>query len=592
MKYRHIVAGKFLSRPNRFIAYVDIDGNIEKVHVKNTGRCKELLLENAEVYLEKSEQETRSTAYDLIAVEKNGRVVNMDSQAPNAAVYEWLRQGGLVENPVVVKPETTFGDSRFDFYFETEDGKKCFMEVKGVTLEEEGIARFPDAPSDRAVKHIKELMKAREAGYDAFLVFVVQMDGINYVIPNFETQPEFADTLHEARMAGVQVMAYDCEVKPDEMTIRSPLPVYTSPMEQISGPLLAWYDRGRRILPWREEPTPYHVWLSEIMLQQTRVEAVKPYYDRFLSELPDVKSLSEAEEQKLLKLWEGLGYYNRVRNLQKAATVIMEQYDGIIPSIFEELCKLPGIGSYTAGAVASIAYGRKVPAVDGNVLRVLTRVLMCGLNILDVKVKKYFEEALLFVMPEDRPGDFNQAMMELGATVCLPNGAPKCRDCPRGEICRAAKAGKMMDFPCKAQKKARAVEKKTVLILQDDQKVAIRKRPEKGLLAGLYEFPWIEGEKSRKSVLAHLKESGFPTPIKIQKLEDAKHIFTHKEWHMWGYGVWMDQLSSYEEAAKREGLIFVDKKEMEQHYPIPSAYAAYTRYLNVLQGAEKYWKNQ
>lgn len=592
MKYRHIVAGKFLSRPNRFIAYVDIDGNIEKVHVKNTGRCKELLLENAEVYLEKSEQETRSTAYDLIAVEKNGRVVNMDSQAPNAAVYEWLRQGGLVENPVVVKPETTFGDSRFDFYFETEDGKKCFMEVKGVTLEEEGIARFPDAPSDRAVKHIKELMKAREAGYDAFLVFVVQMDGINYVIPNFETQPEFADILHEARMAGVQVMAYDCEVKPDEMTIRSPLPVYTSPMEQISGPLLAWYDRGRRILPWREEPTPYHVWLSEIMLQQTRVEAVKPYYDRFLSELPDVKSLSEAEEQKLLKLWEGLGYYNRVRNLQKAATVIMEQYDGIIPSTFEELCKLPGIGSYTAGAVASIAYGRKVPAVDGNVLRVLTRVLMCGLNILDAKVKKYFEEALLFVMPEDRPGDFNQAMMELGATVCLPNGAPKCRDCPLGEICRAAKAGKMMDFPCKAQKKARAVEKKTVLILQDDQKVAIRKRPEKGLLAGLYEFPWIEGEKSRKSVLAHLKESGFPTPIKIQKLEDAKHIFTHKEWHMWGYGVWMDQLSSYEEAAKREGLIFVDKKEMEQHYPIPSAYAAYTRYLNVLQGAEKYWKNQ
>ena len=621
MKYQNIKTGRFLSRPNRFIAYVDVDGIVEKVHVKNTGRCKELLVENAVVYLEKAREESdvkdikkntgedsekstgdnseksqkspakkRSTGYDLVAVEKDGRIVNMDSQAPNAAVKEWLEKGGL--NSMLVKPETTFGDSRFDFYIETEDGKKGFVEVKGVTLEEDGVACFPDAPSDRAVKHLHELIKAREAGFSAFLLFVVQMDKVHYVIPNHKTQPEFAEALEKARYAGVQVLAYDCEVTADEMKLRNLLPVYTSPMEQIAEPLLSWYDGGRRILPWREDPTPYHVWLSEIMLQQTRVEAVKPYYDRFLSELPDVKSLSQAEEEKLLKLWEGLGYYNRVRNMQKAATVIMDVYQGSIPSEYEELCKLPGIGSYTAGAISSIAFGRKVPAVDGNVLRVLTRILMCDQNVLDAKVKKDFEQRLQRVMPEERAGDFNQAMMELGATVCLPNGKPRCDVCPLGKICRARQADRMMEYPYKTAKMARTIEKKTVLILQDDQKAALQKRPDKGLLAGMYEFPWVEGEKSQKSILEYLKKAGFPAPVRIRKLENAKHIFSHKEWHMWGYSIWMDQLSSYEEAAEKAGFIFVDKREMEQQYPIPSAYAAYTRYLNVLQGADKYKKDR
>ena len=208
------------------------------------------------------------------------------------------------------------------------------------------------------------------------------------------------------------------------MEMDAPLPVFLDSLDRIAEPLLAWYDAGRRILPWREEPTPYHVWLSEIMLQQTRVEAVKPYYDRFLQALPDIGSLAAVEEEKLLKLWEGLGYYNRARNLKKAAEIIVSEYGGEMPDDFEKIQSLPGIGSYTAGAVSSIAFGRAYPAVDGNVLRILSRLRADGRDILNAKVKKSVEDELFGVMPCDRPGDFNQALMELGAMVCIPNGAP------------------------------------------------------------------------------------------------------------------------------------------------------------------------
>lgn len=355
-------------------------------------------------------------------------------------------------------------------------------------------------------------------------------------------------------------------------------------LEQIVEPLLIWYDSHARILPWREEPTAYHVWVSEIMLQQTRVEAVKPYYERFMNALPNVEALAAAEEETLLKLWEGLGYYNRVRNLNKAAKQVMEQYHGVIPDTYEELCSLSGIGSYTAGAIASIAYGKQVPAVDGNVLRVISRVRIDERDIMLAKVKKSVEQDLTQIMPKKRSGDFNQALMELGATVCIPNGQPKCGECPWNAFCMAYRNGNMTDYPRKTPKKARTIEYKTVLVLQDGHKVALQKRPDKGLLAGMYEFPWIAGTQDEDAVLAFLKNLGLHA-VRIQRLEDSRHIFTHKEWHMTGFYVRVDEL---ERTDQENGLIFTDREEAQKRYAIPSAYAAYTKYLQIKLGNEKF----
>ena len=226
-------------------------------------------------------------------------------------------------------------------------------------------------------------------------------------------------------------------------------------LEKIPALLLRWYDGCARVLPWREDPAPYRVWVSEIMLQQTRVEAVKPYYERFLERLPTVKAVAEAPEEQLLKLWEGLGYYNRVRNLQKGAQQVMERFGGEVPADFKALRSLPGVGDYTAGAIASIAFGIPVPAVDGNVLRVLSRLLARREDILDAKVKKRVETEITGIIPKGRAGDFNQSLMELGAMVCLPNGAPKCGNCPLEAICLAHRAGIQGELPVKAPKKPR-----------------------------------------------------------------------------------------------------------------------------------------
>ena len=572
MKYKNIVEGRFDSRPNRFIAYVTINGKQEKVHVKNTGRCRELLTEHATVYLEKSDNQERSTAYDLVAVKKGERLINMDSQAPNKAVGEWLLKGELFPGLKEVRAEKTYGKSRFDFYVETEE-RKAFIEVKGVTLEQNGVVLFPDAPSERAVKHVYELIEAVEEGYDAYIVLVIQMKDVNYFMPNAGMQPEFAAALLEARKAGVRILAYDCEVTPQTMDIRNPVPVRLSLLDEIEEPLLAWYDKGHRILPWREDPTPYHVWVSEIMLQQTRVEAVKPYYDRFMAMLPDIPSLAHAEEEVLLKLWEGLGYYNRVRNLNKAAQLVMEQYDGRMPDTYEELLKLPGIGSYTAGAIASIAYGRKAPAVDGNVLRVLSRLQLDDRDIMQQSVKKQVEEELLTAMSDKRPGDCNQALMELGATICLPNGMPKCEKCPWETICLAHREGRELEFPVKSAKKKRIIEEKTVLLIRDENKAALQKRPAKGLLAGMYEFPWLEGKLSKEEVLARVKEAGLSV-LHIKPVGESKHIFTHKEWHMTGYAIRVDELSGEKGP---ENYLYVERREAKERYPIPSAYAYYLK---------------
>ncbi len=596
MKYNHITEGRFINRPNRFTAYVDIGGKTEKVHVKNTGRCQELLTEQAAVFLEKSGNKERSTAYDLVAVKKGERVINMDSNAPNKAVGEWLLTKELFPSLKTVAAEKTYRHSRFDFYVETEE-EKIFLEVKGVTLEKENAAYFPDAPSERAVKHVEELIEAKREGYGAYIVFVIQMEGIDFFSPNRETQPAFAQALERARQAGVKILAYDCRVMPDGMEIRNPVAVRLTEEEyaetggtvpqpltgRIVEPLLAWYDRGRRVLPWREKPEPYYVWLSEIMLQQTRVEAVKPYFDRFIQNVPDIGTLAGLEEEKLVKLWEGLGYYNRVRNLQKAARIIMEEYGGRMPSEYGQLTGLPGIGSYTAGAIASIAYGQAVPAVDGNVLRVLARLRMDDADILAQKTKKRVETELSAVIPADRAGDFNQALMELGATVCLPGGEPKCGECPWETFCQAHQSGRWQEFPKKKSKKARTIEEKTVLIIRDEERAAFYKRPEKGLLAGMYGFPMLEGFRTEEEVLEYLKEIGLKV-IRIRPIGEAKHIFSHKEWHMKGYAVRVDELERTEAGGSAEGWIFADREEAREKYPIPSAYAAYAEYLDIRLG--------
>ncbi len=360
-------------------------------------------------------------------------------------------------------------------------------------------------------------------------------------------------------------------------------------------PLLGWYDKHKRILPWREDQNPYRVWVSEIMLQQTRVEAVKPYFDRFMKALPTIADLAEADEEHLLKLWEGLGYYNRVRNMQKAAMVIMNEYKGQFPEDYDLLLQLPGVGGYTAGAIASISFGKHVPAVDGNVLRILSRLMLYERDILSQKAKNEAREALLPLMPEKRSGDFNQALMELGATVCVPNGAPHCEECPWGGMCLAKQQDCWQEYPKKASKKPRKIEKRTIFILGDSDKILLRKRPEKGLLAGLYELPSVEGHVSEKAVIDYVRSLGF-SPLRIQKLTDAKHIFSHIEWHMRGYCILTDPVDyvsvsgeekTIDATKSDDGYILVTREETQTKYPIPSAFAAYTGYLDIHPGIGK-----
>ena len=246
--------------------------------------------------------------------------------------------------------------------------------------------------------------------------------------------------------------------------------------------LLDWFDEHHRTLPWREHKNPYYIWVSEIMLQQTRVEAVKGYFARFIEELPTIESLATASEEKILKLWEGLGYYNRVRNMQKAAMQVVTEFDGKLPYEYELLLKLPGIGSYTAGAISSIAYDQQVPAVDGNVLRIVKRLSASFDDITKQKVIKEVQVTMKAITPK-RAGDFNQALMDLGATICIPNGRPLCEKCPLAELCEGRKQDVAMMLPVKPSKKPRRIEEKTVFVLEEDKKYALNKRPSKGLLA-------------------------------------------------------------------------------------------------------------
>ena len=339
----------------------------------------------------------------------------------------------------------------------------------------------------------------------------------------------------------------------------------------VIAPLLEWYDGGHRDLPWRAQPTPYRVWVSEIMLQQTRVEAVRGYFARWMDALPDVRALAAADEAVYLKLWEGLGYYSRVRNLHCAAIEVCDKYGGELPADYDALRALPGIGDYTAGAIASIAFGLPVPAVDGNVLRVAARLDNDLTPITDTAFKKRTRERFAALMPADRPGDLNQSLMELGATVCIPNGAPLCGDCPVQHLCLGYHHGNAAMLPLRAAKKARRVENRTVLLLRHGTLVGIRRRPQSGLLARLWELPSLDGHLSPDEVRDALAAHGWQVG-KLLSLRPAKHIFTHVEWHMNGYYIELKNLP--------DELTFVSPSALRAEYALPSAFRAF---LSVLE---------
>ena len=388
-------------------------------------------------------------------------------------------------------------------------------------------------------------------------------------------------------------------------------------LDEIAEPLLRWFHSEKRALPWREEPTPYRVWVSEIMLQQTRVEAVKPYFERFVAALPDVRALARADEDTLMKLWEGLGYYSRARHLQSAARLICSDHGGKIPARFDDLLTLPGIGRYTAGAVASIAFGERRPAVDGNVLRVIMRLLACPADILKESTKRAVEEALIARLPKNA-GDFNQALMELGALVCLPRGAARCPSCPLERLCLAKEANLQAELPQKTPPKRRRTEKLTIFLLAKNDKIALEKRPAQGLLAGLWGFPAMEGHLKKKEAEEALQAIGL-IPAKLHALPAAQHIFSHITWQMVGWHVELAETSSdepsaatksspasteaveanarpaslclheatapYDAQTKTPPLLWATAQEIADIYSVPAAYRSYFPYLQAPDGA-------
>ncbi len=336
-------------------------------------------------------------------------------------------------------------------------------------------------------------------------------------------------------------------------------------LRKIREPIITWYQENKRELPWRIEKNPYYIWISEIMLQQTRIEAVKEYYRRFLEQIPNIQVLAEIEEEKLLKLWEGLGYYNRARNLKKSAQIMQEKYKGQMPTTYEELIQLPGIGEYTAGAISSIAYDEPVPAVDGNVLRVVSRVVGSKQDVLENKTKKEFTKKLKEIMPK-QAGDFNEGLMELGELVCIPNGQPLCEKCPLQKNCVARKENLTDVIPVRNQKIKRKKEEITVFLLEYEGEFAIRKRDKTGLLANMYEFPNVSQKLTKKQieeVLQHWNLKGG----KPEKIGTHHHVFSHIEWDMTGYKI--------KTTNKSDVFIWKSKAEILENYAIPGAFVPF-----------------
>ena len=336
-------------------------------------------------------------------------------------------------------------------------------------------------------------------------------------------------------------------------------------MEQLKalpGVLLPWYRENKRDLPWRSDREPYHVWLSEIMLQQTRVEAVKGYYTRFLTALPTIEALAACDDDMLHKLWEGLGYYSRVRNLKKAANVIMTEHGGVFPGEYAAVRALPGIGDYTAGAICSICFGLPTPAVDGNVLRVIARITDNHTPIDLPARKREVQEQLAEIYPA-QTGDFTQALMELGATLCGPNRKPDCGNCPCREFCLGCQRGTAEALPVKNPKKGRRQEDLTVFVLRCGDCFALEKRPDTGLLAGLWQFPNREGALDAPGAMAWAEEKELKVSD-IRRISEKKHIFTHIQWNM--TGIYLDI------SEKTEHFQWFAEEEIEKNAALPTAF--------------------
>lgn len=338
--------------------------------------------------------------------------------------------------------------------------------------------------------------------------------------------------------------------------------------KDFQGKILSWYHKHRRTMPWREEPLPYYIWISEIMLQQTRVDTVIPYFHRFIRKYPDIRSLAESDEEELLKYWEGLGYYNRVRNLRFTAKELMENHGGKLPESFNELIRLKGIGEYTAGAIASEAFGETVPAVDGNVYRVMARLTGERGDIRERSVMIRLKETARAILPEKDTGDFNQGMIELGALICIPKGSPKCGLCPVKDHCIAYEKEIQDEIPIRRKNKERKIEERTVFLLEsegggDGSRYAIRKREEGNLLAGLYEIPHEEGFYSKEEAEEFLGNMGVEV-LSIEGLKERKFLFTHIEWRLKGYHVKIH--------GEHEDYIFETLDNISKNYTLATAF--------------------
>lgn len=336
-------------------------------------------------------------------------------------------------------------------------------------------------------------------------------------------------------------------------------------MDDLASKITKWYIENKRMLPWREDREPYHVWISEIMLQQTRIEAVLSYYKRFMKELPTIQGLAMVNEDKLLKLWEGLGYYNRARNLKKAAIMIMEKYQGKFPSTYEEILSLPGIGEYTASAISSICFSLPEVTIDGNVLRVYTRVFEDSCVIDSEKEKKRIRNHLMQIVPSCS-GDFNEGLMELGETICIPTGIPKCDLCPLHSLCLSRKHGTSLKYPVRLEKKEKKIEHYTVFIFYYQNYFLLEKRIDTGLLHGLWQFPNIEGMITKEEVERYCRNLNI-SPLQIEKGVSYTHIFTHKKWVMNSYYIEI----STKDKDKLTG-VFVTEEERNKNYSLPGAF--------------------
>ncbi len=332
-----------------------------------------------------------------------------------------------------------------------------------------------------------------------------------------------------------------------------------------------WFEANGRELPWRQTRDPYAIWVSEVMLQQTRVEAVLGYYSRFMEAFPTVEALAEASLEQVNHLWQGLGYYRRAALLHRGAQYICQVCGGRVPGTARELRQVPGIGAYTAGAVASFAYGEEVPAVDGNVLRVLARIYGIEENVDLPAVRRRIEEIAQHMIPPGRVWSHNQALMELGALVCIP-GTPRCAVCPVAEYCTARARGEASSLPVKNEKKKPRVVPRTVYIVTDGQNILLHRRPAEGMLAGLWEFPGWPDEDSPRG----LDPDTLPCDILFQReAVQAQHVFTHRVWEMRGVRVQVEGMNWQE---LDEDYRWIPREELK-NFALPSAMRAFAAYV-------------